>query len=70
MDMPTEVWEAIKEGTIYGTVLQDPSEQTLVAIQAIDQYFFGDRDAMTEKFIETDLPEITKANVDTVSPSW
>ena len=69
-DMPTEVWNAIKNGELYGAVLQDPYEQAAVAVEAIEQYLFGDREAMTEKFIQTPLPRVTAANVDEYTPSW
>lgn len=69
-DMPTEVWKAIKSGELYGTVLQDPYEQCHVAVEAVDQYLFGDRDVMTSKFIQTPLPRVTAANVNEVTPSW
>lgn len=70
MDMPTEVWDAIKADKIYGTVLQDPAEQCEVGIKTIETYFFGDKDSLTEKFIETDLPMVTAENVNDVTPSW
>ncbi|BFL12037.1 sugar ABC transporter substrate-binding protein [[Clostridium] hylemonae] len=70
MDMPTEVWDAIKAGKIYGTVLQDPAEQCEVGIKTIETYFFGDKDSLKEKFIETDLPMVTSENVNDVTPSW
>lgn len=70
MDMPTEVWEAIKSGELFGTVLQDPAEQCEVAIETIDTYFYGDKESLKEKFIETDLPIVTAENVNDVTPSW
>lgn len=70
MDMPTEVWEAVKAGEIYGTVLQDPAEQCQVAIDTIETYFYGDKESLTEKFIETELPMVTSENVNDLTPSW
>lgn len=70
MDMPTEVWDAIKAEKIYGTVLQDPAEQCEVGIKTIETYFFGDKETLKDKFIETDLPMVTLENVNDLTPSW
>jgi ABC-type sugar transport system substrate-binding protein len=69
MDMPTAVWDAIKSGDLFGTVLQDPYEQCSVGVATVKKYLTEGPDSVEEKVI-TDLPIVTSANVNEVTPSW
>lgn len=68
-DFPSNVKQGIKDGYIYGTVNQDPYEQSAKAMELADKYFKGDKSAFpATQYLP--LPLVTKENVDNYPAAW
>ena len=68
-DFPSNVKQGIKDGYIYGTVNQDPYEQSAKAMELADKYFKGDKAAFpATQYLP--LPLVTKENVDSYPAAW
>lgn len=68
-DLPQEVIDAIADGTLYGSVLQDPQEQGKLAVDLAYGYLMGDI-VKVEKENWTDLPAVDQANVEDFEAAW
>lgn len=68
-DLPQEVIDAIEEGLLYGSVLQDPMEQGRLAVEIAAGYLTGE---MTEISPETmtDLPIVHADNLGNFEAAW
>lgn len=69
-DNPSYVKEAIAEGRLYGTVLQDPYLQAMIAMDAVWLYLSGNGDYIPKPNYTTPLIKVTKNNVDETPTSW
>ena len=69
-DMPIEVLDGIRAGELYGTVVQAPYDQGVLAAQTAVKYLTEGGDDI-EEFVYTDLPLCYIDNVDEFdSPAW
>jgi ribose transport system substrate-binding protein len=70
-DMPQDVIDAIKNGTLYGTINQDPAVQGSLVVQIACDYLNG---VIKKENIKAetwaDLPKVDKSNVDEFTASW
>ncbi len=70
-DMPKEVLEAIGNGTLFGTVNQDPAVQGTLAVKTASDYLSG---KIKKEDIEpetwTDLPKVNNSNYKDFKASW
>ncbi len=69
-DFPRDVKEVIKEGIVYGTVLQDPYPQAYEAMRMAELYLTGRDDEIPKPNYFIELPLVTSENVDQFEPSW
>jgi len=69
-DYPIEVKQGITNGTIYGTVDQDPRPQGERSIEAAVQWVTGQKDKVKQPNEYLPLPIVTKANVDQYPAAW
>ena len=70
-DLPQEVIDAIKDGLLYGSVLQDPLEQGRLAVEIAYGYLSGEltkSDILPETI--TDLPMVDQDNVLNFNAAW
>ena len=68
-DYPTQVSQSIKDGQIYGTVLQSPETEGQMAIDLAQKYVQGDKSvAKPNTYIK--LPLITQENVSEYQTVW
>lgn len=68
-DYPEEVKEYITKGLMYGSVIQAPYDQGVLAIETAYQYLTEGGDGIEENTF-TDLPIVSKENVDEYEPAW
>lgn len=68
-DYPEYVKTAIKDGTIYGTINQDPKLQGQLAAEVINEYFTNP-DAQFEPLTAMDLSKVTADNADDYEVAW
>lgn len=66
-DLPKEVIDGIKNGTIYGTVRQDPMEQAYLSTQAVYAALTNQK---VDAWWKTPLPIVTKDNLDQYPATW
>jgi ribose transport system substrate-binding protein len=69
-DFPADVKAAIADGTLVGTVDQDPSPQGEFAIRDAVAWLSGNHDAVPRPNHHLPLPIITKENVDQFPAAW
>lgn len=69
-DYPVEVRDGIIDGSIVGTVDQDPKPQGTRAVEAAWQWLTGAQDKVVRPNDYLDLPIVTKDNVDQYPPAW
>ncbi|MBO0903846.1 sugar ABC transporter substrate-binding protein [Jiella sonneratiae] len=67
-DYPADVRKAIQDGTVYGTVDQDPAPQGKVAIEDAVKHLNGEKVPSPNHYL--DLPTITSDNVADFPPAW
>jgi ABC-type sugar transport system substrate-binding protein len=61
--------DAVKDGTVYGTVCYKPENLGELAMQTLYDYLTGESED-TEQFVTYDTPPITSENVDDCEPQW
>lgn len=69
-DYPRDVYEVIKEGLVYGTVMQDPYPQAFEALRMAHLYLTGRADEIPSPTYFLELPLVTSENVDKYDPVW
>ncbi|MGE5623861.1 MAG: sugar ABC transporter substrate-binding protein [Methanocella sp.] len=69
-DYPQDVREAVRKGTIYGTVDQDPYPQAVEAMHMASLYLTGQKAKIPAPNYFLELPLITKKNVEQFSAAW
>lgn len=69
-DFPRDVYEVIKEGVIYGSVLQDPYPQATEALRMAYLYLNGRADEIPTPDYFLELPLVTQENVAEYNPVW
>jgi ribose transport system substrate-binding protein len=69
-DYPSYVKENILNGNFAGTVLQDPYQQAMIAMDAVWLYLSGKGDHIPKPDYFTPLPKVNKANAAGYPPSW
>ncbi len=69
-DFPRDVYEVIKEGVIYGSVLQDPYPQATEALRMAYLYLNGRADEIPTPDYFLELPLVTQENVVEYNPVW
>lgn len=69
-DFPRDVYEVLKEGVIYGSVLQDPYPQAVEALHMAHLYLNGRADEIPAPDYFLELPLVTQKNVNDYSPVW
>lgn len=69
-DYPRDVYEVIKEGLVYGTVMQDPYPQAYEALRMARLYLDGKVDEIPAPNYFLELPLVTQENVDQYNPVW
>jgi len=69
-DNPSYVKEAIAQGSIFGTVLQDPYLQSMIAMDTVWLYLSGNGDHIPKPLYFTPLVKITKNNVNESPTAW
>ena len=68
-DYPEEVKDYISQGLMYGSVIQAPYDQGVLAMETVYQYFTEGSDGIEENTF-TELPIVYKDNVDEYDPAW
>ncbi|MCG8485667.1 MAG: sugar ABC transporter substrate-binding protein, partial [Clostridia bacterium] len=68
-DLPQEVIDAINEGALYGSVLQDPQEQGSLSVKIAYEYLTGKNENIALE-TWTALPAVDKNNVQSFGPAW
>ncbi len=63
----TAAFAAVESGEIYATVLQDPTEQAVRAVETADEYFRGIK---VPSSVITPLVAVTKENVKKLKPAY
>ncbi|MGO4836978.1 sugar ABC transporter substrate-binding protein, partial [Rhizobiaceae sp. 2RAB30] len=69
-DYPADVRKAIQDGTVYGTVNQDPAPQGVTAVQDAIKLLDGKAAEIPTPNHYLELPIITKDNVEQYPPAW
>ncbi len=69
-DYPSYVKENILNGNFMGTVLQDPYQQAMIAMDAVWLYLSGNEGHIPKPKFYTPLPKVVKANAEGFPPSW
>ncbi|MDD2202363.1 MAG: sugar ABC transporter substrate-binding protein [Firmicutes bacterium] len=69
-DYPKDVRDAVKDGTVYGTVNQDPYPQAVEALHMASLYLKGEKSKIPAPNYFLELPLITIKNVDDYPPAW
>lgn len=69
-DYPKDVRDAIMQGTLYGTVNQDPYPQGYRAVEVAYFWLTGQRNKVKQPHDYLPLPLITKENVAKMPPAW
>ncbi|GAA2216501.1 substrate-binding domain-containing protein [Nonomuraea monospora] len=69
-DFPADVRKAISDGTVYGSVNQDPAPQGENAIKYAVEWLKGNQSAVPQPNAYLDLPTITKDNVEQYKAAW
>lgn len=69
-DYPKDVREAIKDGSVYGTVNQDPYPQAFEALHMASLYLNGQKSQIPTPNYFLDLPLVTSKNVEQYGPAW
>jgi ribose transport system substrate-binding protein len=69
-DFPADVKAAIADGTVYGTIDQDPAPQGEFGIRDAVAWLNGDKAAVPQPNHYLPLPIITKENVDQFPAAW
>jgi ABC-type sugar transport system substrate-binding protein len=69
-DYSQQIEAAIKDGSIYGTINQDPHEQGRLGVQYAYYWLTGEKDKVQTPEYITPLPVITKDNVDANPSTW
>ncbi len=69
-DYPADVRKAIQDGTVYGTVNQDPAPQGVTAVQDAIKLLDGKAADVPAPNHYLELPIITKDNVEQYPPAW
>lgn len=68
-DLPQNMLDAISEGLMYGSILQDPREQGRLAVEVAYGYLSG-KNTNIEPEIFTDLPMVTNKNYSNFDAAW
>lgn len=69
-DFPVQVRDAIKSGSVYGTVLQDGAQQGVMGMDALCNWVNGKKSAVKKPTDFADLPLVTADNLAKYSTSW
>ncbi len=69
-DYPADVRDAIVEGSVYGTVDQDPAPQGVNAITYAVNWLQGKESEVPRPEAYIDMPVVTQENVDDVPAAW
>lgn len=69
-DYPKDVRDAIMQGTLYGTVNQDPYPQGFRAVELAYFWLTGQRSKVPRPTDYLPLPLVTKENVAKMAPAW
>lgn len=69
-DYPVDVRNAIRNGTVFGTVNQDPAPQGVTGVQDAIKWLDGKTAEVPTPDHFLDLPIITKDNVEQFPPAW
>lgn len=69
-DYPADVRTAIQNGSVYGTVNQDPAPQGVTGVQDAVKWLDGKTSEVPAPNHYLDLPIITKDNVEQFPPAW
>lgn len=69
-DYPKQMEAAIKEGSVYGTVGQDPQLEGKLAVEVAEKWLTGRQDEVKRPNEYIELPLITKENVDQYKSAW
>ncbi len=69
-DYPKDVRDAIMQGTLYGTVNQDPYPQGYRAVELAYFWLTGQKSKVSRPNDFLPLPLVTKENVATMQPAW
>jgi ABC-type sugar transport system substrate-binding protein len=69
-DYPEQIEEGIKDGSVYGTVNQDPGLQGTRVIEAVNSWLNGDKTAVKQPTDYIPLPLVTSENVSQYAPKW
>lgn len=69
-DYPADVRQAVIDGTIYGTVNQDPAPQGENAIRYAVEWLDGNESAVPQPQAFIDMPKITADNAEDFAAAW
>jgi ribose transport system substrate-binding protein len=69
-DYPADVRSAIMDGTVVGTINQDPTPQGKVAMENAIEWLDGKQSEVPQPYNYLDLPTVTKDNAETMPPAW
>ncbi len=69
-DYPKDVRDAIMQGTLYGTVNQDPYPQGYRAVELGYFWLTGQKSKVPQPTDYLPLPLVTKENVAKMPPAW
>lgn len=69
-DYPADVREAIRAGTVYGTVNQDPYPQGHRAVELAKLWLEGQQAEVPQPHDYLPLPIVTQENVEDYEPAW
>jgi ribose transport system substrate-binding protein len=69
-DYPAEVRNAILNGTVYGTVDQDPQPQGVSSIEMAQKWLQGKKAGVPTPHMYMPLPIVTQQNVDQYPAAW
>jgi ABC-type sugar transport system substrate-binding protein len=69
-DYPADVRAAIRDGAVFGTVVQDPAPQGEQAIRHAVAWLKGDTASVPQPQAFIDMPVVTAENVEGISASW
>jgi len=69
-DFPVQVRDAIKSGSLFGTVLQDGAQQGVMGMDALCNWVNGKKSAVKQPTDFADLPLVTADNLTKYSTNW
>ena len=69
-DYPADVRSAIRDGAVYGTVVQNPAPQGEQALRLTKAWLDGDTSSVPQPQAFLDMPIVTADNVEDVAAAW